>query len=89
MPGATGIMRPWAESLRERVEVRRAGGFERREVTLFTGGDVAQAVEHDERELGVGFQCQFGIECVQIHNSIQFLSSCVSRRHPRWTPARC
>jgi hypothetical protein len=44
------------------VEVRRRGGLEWRQVILFLRGDVAQAVEHDECELGVGFKCQFGIK---------------------------
>src|SRR6266496_3027277 len=51
----------------ERVEVRRRGGFERREITLFLGGQVTQTVEHDEGKLGVGFQSQFRIQRVQFH----------------------
>jgi len=46
------------------VEVRRRGGLERRQVILFLGSDVAQAVEDDQRELGIGFECQFGIKRV-------------------------
>ena len=46
------------------VEIRRRGGLERREIILFLRGDVAQAVEDDEREFAVGFQCQFGIKRV-------------------------
>ena len=53
--------------LRELVEVRRRGGFERREVILFLRRDVAETVEDDQRELGFGLQCQFRIKCVQIH----------------------
>ena len=53
--------------LRERVEIRRGGGFERREIILFAGGDVAEAVEHDQHELGFGLERQFGIKSVQIH----------------------
>ncbi len=51
----------------QRVEVRRGRGFQRRQVKLLRGGDVAEAVEHDQREFGFGFQCQFGIKRVQIH----------------------
>ena len=45
----------------EFVEVRRRGGLERRHVILLRRGDVAEAVEDDQRELGFGFERQFGI----------------------------
>ena len=54
----------------QRIQVRRDGGLQRREIILFLRGDVAQAVEHDQREFGFGFQCQFGIKRVQIHAGI-------------------
>ena len=54
--------------LAQLVEVRRGGGFQRRQIKLLLRGQVAEAVEHDQHELGAsGFQCQFGIKRVQIH----------------------
>ena len=47
--------------LGERVEIRRRRGFERRQKILLRRGDVAEAVEDDERELGFGFEREFGI----------------------------
>ncbi len=41
--------------LRELVEVRRVRGFERREIILFLRGDVAEAVEDDERRAWLWF----------------------------------
>jgi hypothetical protein len=52
---------------RDLVEVGRRRGFERREIILLLRRDVAEAVEHDEHELGFGLESQFGIKRVQIH----------------------
>jgi len=51
----------------ERIEVGRHGRFERREKTLFAGGDVSQAVQHEENHFGFCLKGQFGIERVQVH----------------------
>src|SRR5262249_12638861 len=51
----------------ERVEVGSRGGFQGRHFALDSGGNVAQSVQYDQGKLGVRFQCQFGIECVQFH----------------------
>ena len=53
--------------LAELVEVRRGGGLQRGQVQLLFRGDVAEAVEHHQHQLGLGFQGQFGIKRVQIH----------------------
>ena len=51
------------------VEVGRESGFQRGHFPLFAGGDVAQTIEHDQRELRVCFERQFGIESIQVHSS--------------------
>ena len=56
--------------LAQPVEVWRGGGFQRGEKILFPRGNVTEAVEHDQREFGVGFQRQFGIKRIQIHPPI-------------------
>jgi hypothetical protein len=50
--------------LRDFVEVRRRGGFERREIILLRRGDVAEAIEDKQHQLGFGLERQFGIKCV-------------------------
>ena len=54
----------------ERVEIRRVCGFERRHLALTERGDVAEAIQHHERELGVRFESQFGIKIVEFHGSV-------------------
>ena len=41
------------------VEVGRGGRFERRGGIRPTGGKIAEAIEHQQHEFGVGFECQF------------------------------
>ncbi len=47
---------------RDRVEVRRVRGFQRREIMLFLGRDVAKTVKHDEDVLCFGFKCQLRVK---------------------------
>jgi hypothetical protein len=51
MPGAAGIMRPCAESLASLSRLGVRGGFQRGEIILLLGGEVAQTIEHDQRQL--------------------------------------
>jgi hypothetical protein len=51
----------------ERIQVRGVGGFEGCSVGVVAGGQVAEAVHNEEDEFFVGFECQFGVERVQIH----------------------
>ena len=51
----------------ERVEIGCPGRFERRLFPLFLGGEVAEAVEHDEGKFRVYFESQFRIKSVQVH----------------------
>ena len=56
--------------LGERVQVRGDGGFQRRQVTLFARGDVAQAVQHQQDDFGFGLEGEFGVERVEIHDQM-------------------
>ena len=60
---------PLRRVLAQFVQVRRAGRFQRRQITLFASRQVAQSIHHYQRQLGVGFQSQFRIQCVQFHSS--------------------
>ena len=56
--------------LRQRIHVRGGCGFERGEVALFARGHIAHAIKDDQRQLGTGFQSQFSIKSIQVHNSV-------------------
>ena len=60
---------------RQRIEVGGDRRFQRREIALLARGDVAHAVEHDQRHLGGGLQSQFRIKSIQVHNSVSVLQS--------------
>jgi hypothetical protein len=61
--------------LGKRVEIGRVGGFERGEIALFLGGQIAKTVEHKQDEFGVGLESQFRIKSVKIHGSISVQKS--------------
>jgi hypothetical protein len=60
---------------RQRIEVGGDRCFQRREIALLARGDVANAVDHDQRQLGGGLQGQFRIKSIQVHNQYQFVQS--------------
>ena len=49
------------------VEIGGGGGFERREIILFLGGDVAQSIQDEQCQFGVCFDGQMRIEMIQVH----------------------
>ena len=49
------------------VEVGGGGGFERGEIILFLGGDVAQSIEHEQCQFGICFDSQMRIKMIQVH----------------------
>ena len=51
----------------ERVEVWGFGDFERCAESGGFGGDVADTVEHDEREFGLVRDCEICINFIEIH----------------------
>ena len=53
--------------LRQGVQVRRVRSFKRGAGIRSASRDVTQSIEDDERELGVGFDEQFGVEGVEVH----------------------
>src|SRR5665213_1697243 len=55
------------------VEVGGFGGFERGEIILFPGGNVAQAIQNNQGQFGVGFDRQFCVERIEVH---KFLDPC-------------
>jgi len=61
----------------ERVEVRGRSRFQGREIILSPRRQIAETVEHNQREFCAGLQCQFRIESVQVHSSIF-----ISKRYP-------
>jgi hypothetical protein len=53
--------------MRDSIQVGGNGSFERRQVILFLGSQIAEAIEDYHDQLGFGFQRQFGIKSVKIH----------------------
>ena len=49
------------------VQIGRARGPERSDAALLACGNVAQAVEHHEGELGRGFEGQFRVKRIEVH----------------------
>jgi hypothetical protein len=54
------------------VKIRRHGGFKRGAGVRAAGGEIAEAVEDHEDELGVRFNEEFGVECVEVHGAGRF-----------------
>ena len=69
----------------ETVEIGGVGGFQRRQEALLLGGDVAQAIQDDQCQLGVRFNRQFRIKLIKAHIK---KGQVPSPNHARPSPSR-